>query len=112
MTLWTNVLFNCYLSDMETCYKLMPLSVWRSLGLASNGFDIEPEITAKLLRAGHRDLRGADLLRRPRPRRGQEAHVARRPGRAVDALAGARRPPRRTPREGGERVSENGARAR
>ena len=54
VTLWTNVLFNCYLSDMETCYKLMPLSVWRSLGLSSNGFDIEPEITAKLLRAGHR----------------------------------------------------------
>src|SRR6476646_7907543 len=54
VTLWTNVLFNCYLSDMETCYKLMPLSVWRSLGLSANGFDIEPVITAKLLRDGHR----------------------------------------------------------
>jgi glycosyltransferase involved in cell wall biosynthesis len=54
VTLWTNVLFNSYLSDMETCYKLMPLSVWRSLDLRSDGFDIEPEITAKLLRAGHR----------------------------------------------------------
>jgi dolichol-phosphate hexosyltransferase len=54
VTLWTNVLFNSYLSDMETCYKLMPLSVWRSLDLRSDGFDIEPEITAKLLRSGHR----------------------------------------------------------
>lgn len=54
VTLWTNVLFNSYLSDMETCYKLMPLSVWRSLDLRADGFDIEPEITAKLLRAGHR----------------------------------------------------------
>jgi glycosyltransferase involved in cell wall biosynthesis len=54
VTLWTNVLFNSYLSDMETCYKLMPLSVWRSLDLQSDGFDIEPEITAKLLKSGHR----------------------------------------------------------
>jgi glycosyltransferase involved in cell wall biosynthesis len=54
VTLWTNVLFNSYLSDMETCYKLMPLSVWRSLDLRSDGFDIEPEITAKLLLHGHR----------------------------------------------------------
>ena len=50
VTLWTNVLFNSYLSDMETCYKLMPLSVWRSLDLSSDGFDIEPEITAKILK--------------------------------------------------------------
>ena len=54
VTLWTNVLFNSYLSDMETCYKLMPLPVWRSLDLRSDGFDIEPEITAKLLRSGRR----------------------------------------------------------
>ena len=54
VTLWTNVLFNSYISDMETCYKVMPLETWRSLGLVSNGFDIEPEITAKLLRRRHR----------------------------------------------------------
>jgi hypothetical protein len=54
VTLWTNVLFNSYLSDMETCYKLMPLSVWRSLDLRADGFDIEPEITAKLLKSGRR----------------------------------------------------------
>jgi len=54
VTLWTNVLFNTYLSDMETGYKLMPLSVWRSLDLQSDRFDIEPEITAKLLKSGRR----------------------------------------------------------
>jgi dolichol-phosphate hexosyltransferase len=54
VTLWTNLLFNTYLSDIETCYKVMPLSVWRSLGLRANGFAIEPEITARLLRQGHR----------------------------------------------------------
>ena len=54
VTLWTNVLFNTYISDMETCYKLMPLETWRSLDLRAEGFAIEPEITAKLLRRGHR----------------------------------------------------------
>jgi hypothetical protein len=32
----------------------MPVQTWRSLGLKSNRFDIEPEITAKLLKRGHR----------------------------------------------------------
>jgi dolichol-phosphate hexosyltransferase len=54
VNLWSNLLFNSYLSDLETGYKVMPLETWRSLDLRSNGFDIEPEITAKLLRGGHR----------------------------------------------------------
>ncbi|HEY5026262.1 MAG TPA: glycosyltransferase family 2 protein [Acidimicrobiales bacterium] len=54
VTLVTNVLYNCYLSDMETGYKVMPLDVARSLDLRANGFELEPEITAKLLRLGHR----------------------------------------------------------
>ena len=49
----TNVLFGGRLTDMETCYKVMAADVARSLNLESNRFDIEPEITAKLLRAGH-----------------------------------------------------------
>ena len=54
VTLVTNILYNCYLSDMETGYKVMPLTVARSLELHANGFELEPEITAKLLRLGHR----------------------------------------------------------
>jgi hypothetical protein len=50
----TNVLFGSRLTDMETCYKLMRTDIARGLGLEANRFDIEPEITAKLLRAGHR----------------------------------------------------------
>ncbi len=50
----TNVLFGASLTDMETCYKVMRTDVARGLGLEANRFDIEPEITAKLLRAGHR----------------------------------------------------------
>jgi len=54
VTLITNVLYNCYLSDMETGYKVMPVEVAKSLGLQARGFELEPEITAKLLRQGHR----------------------------------------------------------
>jgi glycosyltransferase involved in cell wall biosynthesis len=49
----TNLLFGGRLTDMETCYKVMDADVARSLGLQANRFDIEPEITAKLLAQGH-----------------------------------------------------------
>jgi len=54
VTLATNILFNCYISDMETCYKVMRREVAESLNLRSRGFEIEPEITAKLVRGGRR----------------------------------------------------------
>jgi glycosyltransferase involved in cell wall biosynthesis len=54
LNLWANVLFNCYISDLETCYKMVRTDVLRGLDLRSNGFDIEAELTAKLLRAGYR----------------------------------------------------------
>ena len=50
----TNLLFGAALTDMETCYKVMRTEVARSLSLSANRFDIEPEITARLLRRGHR----------------------------------------------------------
>jgi hypothetical protein len=37
---------------METCYKIMRTDVARSLGLTASRFDIEPQITARLLRRG------------------------------------------------------------
>lgn len=54
LNLWANVLFNCYISDLETCYKMSRIEILRSLDLRANGFDIEAEVTAKLLRAGYR----------------------------------------------------------
>jgi glycosyltransferase involved in cell wall biosynthesis len=54
LNLWANILFNCYISDLETCYKMARTQVLRGLDLRANGFDIEAELTAKLLRAGHR----------------------------------------------------------
>ena len=49
----TNVLFAARLTDMETCYKVMRVEVAHSLGLTADRFDIEPQITARLLRRGH-----------------------------------------------------------
>ena len=53
LTGMTNVLYGARITDMETCYKIMEREIAQSLNLESNRFDIEPEITAKLLRAGH-----------------------------------------------------------
>ena len=54
LTLVTNVLYNTMLSDMETCYKVMRAEVLRSMTLQSNGFGIEPELTAKIFKRGYR----------------------------------------------------------
>jgi len=54
LTLLTNILYNTMLSDMETCYKAMRTSVLRSFKVKSNGFGIEPELTAKIFKRGYR----------------------------------------------------------
>jgi glycosyltransferase involved in cell wall biosynthesis len=54
LTLLTNVLYNTMLTDMETCYKVMRTEVLRSFSLRSNGFGIEPELTAKIFKRGYR----------------------------------------------------------
>jgi glycosyltransferase involved in cell wall biosynthesis len=54
VTLATNVLFNCYISDMESGYKLLRSDLWKRLNLQGVRFDIEPDITARVLRLGYR----------------------------------------------------------
>jgi glycosyltransferase involved in cell wall biosynthesis len=54
LTLATNILYNTMLTDMETCYKAMRTDVIRSMTLKSNGFGIEPELTAKIFKRGYR----------------------------------------------------------
>lgn len=56
LTFITNFLFNAWISDMETCYKVMRTDILRSLELESRDFRIEPEIASKVLRQGHRIL--------------------------------------------------------
>jgi glycosyltransferase involved in cell wall biosynthesis len=53
LTWVTNALFGARLTDMETCYKVCRADVMKSLDLRSNRFEIEPEITAKLLKRGY-----------------------------------------------------------
>jgi glycosyltransferase involved in cell wall biosynthesis len=54
LTFLTNVLYNTMLTDMETCYKAMRVEVLRSFRLESDGFGIEPEMTAKIFKRGYR----------------------------------------------------------
>jgi glycosyltransferase involved in cell wall biosynthesis len=54
VTLAANVLFDCYISDLETGYKVLRTDLWRRLNLKGSRFDIEPDITARILRLGYR----------------------------------------------------------
>jgi glycosyltransferase involved in cell wall biosynthesis len=54
VTLLTNILYNTMLTDMETCYKVMRREVLDGMTLTSNGFGIEPEMTAKIFKRGYR----------------------------------------------------------
>lgn len=54
LTLLSNMLTDLNLTDMETCYKMVRADLLKSLPLVSNRFGIEPELTARLARAGAR----------------------------------------------------------
>ncbi len=54
LTALTNLLFKSQLTDMETCFKLIPASALTKIHLSGRRFEIEPEITAQLLKAGYR----------------------------------------------------------
>ena len=52
MTLATNILYGYRLKDMETCYKMIDRRMLQSFELESHRFEIEAEMTAKLLLSG------------------------------------------------------------
>jgi dolichol-phosphate hexosyltransferase len=54
VTLAANVLFNVYIKDLMTCHKAIRTELFKSLPLRARGFEIEPEITARLLQRGER----------------------------------------------------------
>ena len=54
VTMATNVLYNCWISDVMTCHKAMSTELFRSLKLRERGFAIEPEIAARVLQSGER----------------------------------------------------------
>jgi len=54
VTFATNLLYNCWISDVMTCHKAMSTELFRSLRLRERGFAIEPEIAARVLQSGER----------------------------------------------------------
>lgn len=59
LTRLSNFIFRIRITDMETCYKLVPTDAFKSLKLVENRFGFEPEITAKL--AKKRSLKWAEV---------------------------------------------------
>lgn len=53
VTIVTNLLYGTSLSDMETCYKCFRRDVIDGMRLNSRTFEIEPELTAKILKRGY-----------------------------------------------------------
>jgi glycosyltransferase involved in cell wall biosynthesis len=49
-----NALFDCYISDINTCYKALRSDLWRRLNMKGTGFDGDVDITARVLRLGYR----------------------------------------------------------
>ncbi len=83
LTFITNLLCGTNLRDMETCYKLVPTALMRDLKLQSRGFEIEPEITAKLAK------RGVNFLQAPvsyKPRKDKKLRRVRDGWRSLMAL--------------------------
>jgi glycosyltransferase involved in cell wall biosynthesis len=54
VTMFANVVYDCWISDLETCFKLLPLDLYREMDIQSAGFGMEAEVTGKLLVRGHR----------------------------------------------------------
>lgn len=72
LTIVTNILYRCNLTDMETCYKLINTEVFRGLDIESRRFEIEPEITAKLLKKGY------DIIEVPISYKGRSYHEGKK----------------------------------
>ncbi len=54
MTIAANLLYGAWLTDMHTCLKLLPVPLLRAMTLTENGFGLDTEITAEMLRLGFR----------------------------------------------------------
>lgn len=66
LTVLTDLLYGCWLKDMETCYKLLDGRLLRAFDLQANGYDIEPEITINLRKRGYR-IAQIPIRYQPRP---------------------------------------------
>lgn len=64
----TNLIYKTSLTDMETCYKLISADIAKNLFLKANKFDMEPEITAKIILMGH-DIQEVPISYSPRTKK-------------------------------------------
>ena len=96
LTLYSNMLTNLNLTDMETCYKVFRRDVLERITIEEDRFGVEPELTAKVAALEGAHLRGRHQLPRADVRRRQEDRLARR--RPGDRRHHPARPPRAGPR--------------
>lgn len=83
LTALTNLFVGTRLSDMETCYKVVSTALLRELKIESRGFEVEPEITAKL---GKRRVKIAQVPIAYAPRRDKKLRRVRDGLRSLFAL--------------------------
>jgi len=75
LTWLTNFLYRLHLTDMETCYKLIPRDLLRSLRIGANQFEFEPEVTAKLAKGGVKILEVPISYHGRSPRQGKKIRI-------------------------------------
>lgn len=54
LTLWTFLMYGRWITDTLTAYKLYPAGPVKAMKLQTRGFETDHEITAKLIRSGHK----------------------------------------------------------
>ena len=54
LTMFTSAVYLTWITDMETCYKMFTKDVIQDIKLEAKGFEFEPEITAKIIKRGHK----------------------------------------------------------
>ncbi len=65
LSLLTSLLYFEWITDMETCYKIIPRKFFERTQLKSEGFSFEPEVTAKILKSGLK-IKELPITTRPR----------------------------------------------
>ncbi len=65
LSLVTSILYGQWITDMETCYKLFPRKALDGIELNARGFELEPEITSKLMKRGYK-IKEISILVKPR----------------------------------------------
>jgi len=86
LSLLTSVLYGQWITDMETCYKLFPTEIGKKLHLDAKGFELEPEITAKLIKNGL-TIQEVPITTTPRSyNEGKKLHTIRDGIKALKAL--------------------------